>query len=240
MKNRINAMNRMARINKKMFSNNRFGRRGMGFGQMNIIGEIIENEGFSQDQLANVLDLDKTTIAKALKRLELNELIIRKSNDEDKRKKLIYVTDEAKKMQSMINSHLEEESKLLFEGISDEELNDFENTLNKIENNIEGRRNDMRGFRRELITVIENIDKDGITEYDLKSKLNVSDNEFSDILERLALREMIEIKDNKIYVVKDINLKMNRRATEGRLNMGPGNCRMNMKPGMGRRNRRMF
>ncbi len=51
----------------------------MGRGQLGILDVVIDNPGISQEQLANELDLDKTTIAKAVKKMEMHGLIKRQN-----------------------------------------------------------------------------------------------------------------------------------------------------------------
>ncbi len=86
----------MSRINRKLFSAKEKDKKTqMGRGQMNILREIVNNENISQDELANKLNLDKTTVAKAVKKLEARGLIIRNSSLIDKRKKELLATDKA-------------------------------------------------------------------------------------------------------------------------------------------------
>ena len=97
----------------------------------------IDNDKITQEELADRLHLDKTTIAKAVKRLEYRELITRTINQDDQRKKELVATKKAELIDKKMMKHMENHAQTLFEGINDEEINTFIKTLEKIDNNLE-------------------------------------------------------------------------------------------------------
>jgi DNA-binding MarR family transcriptional regulator len=57
---------------------------------------IVENEGISQVDLVNKVRVDKTTLSRALKKLENNGFIIKAPNPANKKFNQLYPTDKAK------------------------------------------------------------------------------------------------------------------------------------------------
>ncbi len=65
-------------------------------GQYVYILYLYENEGANQYDISQSLLIDKTTVAKALKKLETNKIIMRKTDQRDKRKVKVYLTAKGK------------------------------------------------------------------------------------------------------------------------------------------------
>src|SRR6056297_2559745 len=65
-------------------------------GQVFILIKIYKNEGINQHSLCVEYNLDKSGVGRIIKKLEDKNLIVRKSDPKDKRKKLIYLTEKAK------------------------------------------------------------------------------------------------------------------------------------------------
>ena len=65
------------------------------YGQMMFIICICDKPGLSQDEIAAEMLLDKSTVARAVKQLTENDLVIRAIDNNDKRKHHIYPTEKA-------------------------------------------------------------------------------------------------------------------------------------------------
>ncbi len=65
-------------------------------GQYVYILYLYENEGANQYDISQSLLIDKTTVAKALKKLESSKFIMRKTDQRDKRKVKVYLTAKGK------------------------------------------------------------------------------------------------------------------------------------------------
>ncbi len=67
---------------------------GLGSGQyVFFLGTLAQNEGISQKELSAIIKIDKTTTAKALKKLESEGYIFRQQDLDDKRYNRLYLTD---------------------------------------------------------------------------------------------------------------------------------------------------
>ena len=79
----------------------------LGNGQFAIVIEVSENKGINQDALAQKMGVDKTTIAKTVKKLVENGYIIKEEDENDRRSKKLYTTHKAdlifKKIKKLIN-----------------------------------------------------------------------------------------------------------------------------------------
>lgn len=75
----------------------------IGKGQFIFLMTLINKDGISQEELSNVLNIDKGTTAKALKKLESQEYIERKQDPEDKRAYKVYITEKAKSIKPVLD-----------------------------------------------------------------------------------------------------------------------------------------
>lgn len=67
--------------------------RNLGWGHFAILMAVYEQEGRSQDSLAQARGFDKTMIAKSVLKLEEDGLIYRQNDPDDKRVKRLYLAD---------------------------------------------------------------------------------------------------------------------------------------------------
>lgn len=101
--------------------------------QWTVVKRVFEYEGITQKELAVISDKDPATLAKILDILEREGLIARKTNDEDRRSYLIFITDQGVKLRNEVYEHLEQVFSKVLEGIPQEELAVFNKVLFKIE-----------------------------------------------------------------------------------------------------------
>ncbi len=95
-----------------------------------------ENDVFQRD-FEERFSIRRSTATNMLKLMEKNGLINRVSVDCDARLKKIVLTKKAVEINKMIINDIEKCEKDIKNGISDEELNAFFNTLDKIKTNLE-------------------------------------------------------------------------------------------------------
>jgi len=69
---------------------------GMSDSEHTICTFLFGHSGVSQDDVANSLRFDKTTVARALTTLENKGFVTKRQNPENKRKNLLYLTDAGK------------------------------------------------------------------------------------------------------------------------------------------------
>lgn len=227
---RFETMNLLMRMNRKISARGpkqggpRFGR-----GQMMIIREILDNPGISQDKLAENLSIDKSTVAKAVKKLEEHGLIVRTKSKDDSRKYEITATDKAGKIRDRMKYEFEKRSTALLDGISEEELDVFNTTLKKIEGNIEKNREETGIYKKRMAMIITRsiMHNPGITEEELIAQTGLNKLNIAKALEKMKNRGMIKIEDGGIHPTER-TLEM-KKMMQGRRSGGPG-----------RPNKRMF
>ena len=70
--------------------------------------EIYEKKNLSQDDLANIFGQSKGTIAKALRKLEDNEYVERRIDDNNRRKYILNTTEKGEKLAIQLKKDLKE------------------------------------------------------------------------------------------------------------------------------------
>jgi DNA-binding MarR family transcriptional regulator len=209
MENKIKeTMNILTRINRKLFTaNDNSEDFFIGRGQINILKVIIENKNINQDQLAAQLSLDKTTIAKAVKRLESKGLIIRKKSETDRRINELIATEKAILVTNQMSKQINEHSKELFLGINDDELEAFKNTLEKLEINLERNKKMMNEKKHIAMKVIKTIKQNDNVDIDKLAQLLDKDKaKVEKIVDKLIMKELVEEKNGVLYVLEN-NIK---------------------------------
>lgn len=93
----------------------------IGHGPRRFLVEIALHEGLSQEELSKRLLMDKTTTARAVKRLEERGYIVRHRDADDSRQYHLYPTEKAKQCLSVILQAREKTKEALVEGFSEEE-----------------------------------------------------------------------------------------------------------------------
>lgn len=104
----------------------------LGLSEYETVHCIRHNPGISQDELAKKVNLDKSAIARQAKSLEAKGYIIRKANPKDARAKQLFATQKA---ETVKNNKVMVENLFydwLYSSISEEEKEQFFNTLNKL------------------------------------------------------------------------------------------------------------
>ena len=97
-----------------------------------LVFAICREEGRSQDALAQVLCLNKSTVARSLAALEDKGLVERRPAAEDKRVLLVYPTEKMKALLPRVRAVAKEWNEAVTEGISEEELAVCESVLTRM------------------------------------------------------------------------------------------------------------
>jgi len=90
-------------------------------GQYIFLNALYKKDGLRQEQLSDYLKINKGTTAKAIKRLEEDEYIIRNVDKKDKRAYNVHLTDKAIKVKPMVRKAMTSWTNILFLGFSEEE-----------------------------------------------------------------------------------------------------------------------
>ena len=108
----------------------------IGSGQYIFLLCLLENDGINQEQLANIVRVDKTTTARAVAKLIQEGYVTREKSPRDKRAYILHVTAAAKgllkPMQDMQNAWNEE----LFQGFSPAEKKQTEELISRLTANV--------------------------------------------------------------------------------------------------------
>ena len=119
----------------QIFFAKRFEGLGFGSGQYMFITGIYENPGLTQDKLAEVISINKGTVANVLKTLEKDGFVERKQNTKDKRIHNLYLTEKGINSYVIIKETVEEWNSLLTKDLSKDEAEKLELILRKITDN---------------------------------------------------------------------------------------------------------
>ncbi|PPA71721.1 MarR family transcriptional regulator [Jeotgalibacillus proteolyticus] len=106
--------------------------------EQNLIMMLLwERDGLTQNQMVQMLNKDKTNIARMASNLEKKGFIKRSQSEEDKRVIQIFLTSEGKKLGDKIIPIAEQFNELVCKGLSEEELTELERLLSKMSSNIQ-------------------------------------------------------------------------------------------------------
>lgn len=107
----------------------------LGSGQFHFLMILYKKDGVNQETLAEKLKIDKSTSARAIKKLEENDYVIRKRDVQDRRNYNIYLTKKAKKLHPTIKQILKKWTKQLLIDFSEEEVIQLYSFLERMEQN---------------------------------------------------------------------------------------------------------
>lgn len=103
--------------------------------QFIILLVLFRRGGASQENISDHLKIDKTTTAKAIKKLENNGYLMRKKDPSDKRAYNVYLTQKALDIIPFIQQTVIKWESIVTSGIPDEEYHMIENVLEKMAEN---------------------------------------------------------------------------------------------------------
>lgn len=104
----------------------------IGCGQQFFLLHICQNPGITQFELANIDRFDKGTCARAVKKLEEQAYITRRTDDKDHRIFKLYVTREGAEVVTFVNQILMDWHGIISEGMSQEECKMAEKLMSKL------------------------------------------------------------------------------------------------------------
>ncbi|MPM23989.1 Transcriptional regulator SlyA [bioreactor metagenome] len=119
---------------KKGYANKRLEPYGLGGGRFVFLFSLRRHNGVSQEELSDYLKIDKTTTAKALKKLEGDGYVTRNRETRDKRVFHVNLTQKATETLPIVEQIIEKWESLVTSGITGAELALLEKTLRKMAN----------------------------------------------------------------------------------------------------------
>ena len=105
--------------------------------QGKILFVLWQKDKITQKELASETGLAKNTITVMLEKMEKNNLINRITDENDKRKSLVILTDYAKSLKKSFDEISDEMLKKVYKGFSEEEIDKYEEYLHRIIRNLE-------------------------------------------------------------------------------------------------------
>ena len=128
----ISVLHRQANV----FYSKEFSKFEFGSGQYMFMIHLYKNDGISQEELSDLINIDKGTTAKAIKKLEELNYIERRKDLDDKRINRIYLTKKALDIKEDFFDTLLRWEAILTDNLSQEEILQGLNILKKLSHNI--------------------------------------------------------------------------------------------------------
>jgi DNA-binding MarR family transcriptional regulator len=104
--------------------------------QWMILNRLWYQDGRRQQDLADLVHRDKTSITRVIDSMEERDLVVRILDESDRRQKLIYLTNKGKKLQEELTQIAEKTSAEVQKEIEPEHLDILGKTLAEICNNL--------------------------------------------------------------------------------------------------------
>jgi len=106
-------------------------------GQYLYLVRICENPGIIQEKLAEMIKVDRTTAARAIKQLEVHGFIEKKDDEHNKKIKKLFPTDKGKQVFPFIKRENDHSNRVALAGLSESEGEVLFQLLQKVRKNIE-------------------------------------------------------------------------------------------------------
>lgn len=106
-------------------------------GQYLYLVRICENPGIIQEKLAEMIIVDRTTAAHAIKNLETNGFIEKKDDEHNQKINKVFLTEKGKNVYPFIISENDYSNKVALEGLSELEIGTIYDLLKRVRKNIE-------------------------------------------------------------------------------------------------------
>ena len=108
---------------------------GLGSGTIHVLTCLYENDGVHQDILAEAIQFDKSSAARAVGRLEKEGYVTKKPDLTNRRRNIVRITEKALKVKGEILIILKGITEYLFIGFSEEEMTQYYELSLKINRN---------------------------------------------------------------------------------------------------------
>ncbi|MCW8932823.1 MAG: MarR family transcriptional regulator [Gammaproteobacteria bacterium] len=102
-----------------------------------LLRTVLSNPGMFPRELANELNLTRSTITRFLDSLENNGFLIRKATETDGREVKIYPTPKAKKIHTQLNNTGKELTQLMGQILGEDELSEIVSNIREVKKTIE-------------------------------------------------------------------------------------------------------
>lgn len=105
-------------------------------GQADLLLLIKDNDGITQNELADIIGIKDSSMSVRLYKLEQSGYILREIDENNLKKKRVYITIEGKKISTQCRRFIREFEERMYEGFSQKEKNQFKKSIKKMLNNL--------------------------------------------------------------------------------------------------------
>ena len=109
---------------------------GITYEQFKVLNALCEEEDVTQSEMAGRVQVDKTSLARMLSRMEAAGLISRHGDPADSRLKRILLTDKGRRLQSQVTPHRDLGLRQAAQGMSQEEVVELKRLLGMVHRNM--------------------------------------------------------------------------------------------------------
>jgi DNA-binding MarR family transcriptional regulator len=106
-------------------------------GQYLYLVRICENPGIIQEKLAEMIKVDRTTAARAIKKLEINGFIEKKDDDQNQKIKRLLPKEKGKSVYPFIRRENDYSNMVALAGLSEKEIETVFHLLQRVRKNVE-------------------------------------------------------------------------------------------------------
>ncbi|MCA1293214.1 MarR family winged helix-turn-helix transcriptional regulator [Paenibacillus sp. alder61] len=106
-------------------------------GQYLYLVRICENPGIIQEKLAEMIKVDRTTAARAIKKLEMSGFIEKKDDQQNKKINRLFPTERGANVYPNIKRENEYSNSVALEGFSEGEIETLVHLLQRVRRNVE-------------------------------------------------------------------------------------------------------
>jgi DNA-binding MarR family transcriptional regulator len=106
-------------------------------GQYLYLVRICEHPGIIQEKVAEMIKVDRTTAARAIKKLEIQGLIEKRDDEKNKKINRLYPTEKGKKVYPALKKEGDYSEKVALSGFTEEETETIFSLLQRVRGNIE-------------------------------------------------------------------------------------------------------
>lgn len=125
----------VARLLRKRFDR-RAAELGLTRAQWRALGNLARDEGMIQSHLADLLEVEKITLARLVDRLECAGWVERRADADDRRMKRLYLTDKARPILAQMKTLADEVRAEMLAGIEPEEREQLRRLLGRMKDNM--------------------------------------------------------------------------------------------------------
>lgn len=104
-------------------------------GQPKVLKFLYEHDGANKKSIANRFNIAMPTVTKMIERLEKKEFVTSKTDENDKRKTLVYLTEKGRETHEALYTFKKDYADIVFDGINEEDLELLKEMLEKMNNN---------------------------------------------------------------------------------------------------------